>query len=163
MAVYRNLDGTMSNSFQIGKSGAVVSTGTAFPTGGNNGDINIRYGGTAHRLYQKVSGNWVQLQSTQLQTVSKNSNYTTQLPDEIVFVDTTSSAITITLGTSTVLAGKTILIKDVAGNAAINNIGVVGQGGETIDGINNVATNVIDVNYGSVKLVSDGSNWFIIT
>jgi hypothetical protein len=163
MAFYRNLDGTMSTSFQIGKNSASISVSTAFPTGGNNGDVNIRYGGSTHRLYQKVSGNWVQLQSTQKQTTTKTANYTTQLPDEVVFVDTTSSAVTITLGTSTVLTGKTLIIKDIGGNAGTNNIGVVGQAGETIDGINNVTINVIDVDYGHVKLISDGTNWFNIT
>ena len=163
MAFYRNLDGTMSSTFQIGKNSASISVSTAFPTGGNNGDINIRYGGTAHRLYQKVSGTWVQLQSSQKQTVSVSANYTTQLPDEVLFVNTTSSAITITLGNSATLNGKTIIIKDVSGNAGTNNIAVVGQSGQTIDGINDSTINVIDVNYGNVKLISDGSNWFNIT
>ena len=47
---------------------------------------------------------------------------------------------------------------DEAGFAATNNITIDTEGSETIDG---AATQTITVNYGSVSIYCENSNWFI--
>jgi len=86
------------------------------------------------------------------------SSRNTTVSDYIIGVSSDDAAITITLDTDTVTAGRTIQIKDEDGNASTNNITIATEGAETIDGS---ATLTIDVNYNSVSLYSDGSNWFI--
>lgn len=60
---------------------------------------------------------------------------------------------TVTL--SGALAGRRVIVKDEAGTAGVSTITVVG----TIDGAVN---KTITTNYGSLHLVSDGTNWFIV-
>ncbi|QNN23307.1 hypothetical protein HED60_13825 [Planctomycetales bacterium ZRK34] len=80
-----------------------------------------------------------------------SSPYDADLSDYYVGVDTSSGAITVNLPAST--SGKVIVVKDEGGNAGTNNITVVG----TIDGGTN---HTINVNYGTVSLIGDGSAWF---
>jgi hypothetical protein len=75
-------------------------------------------------------------------------------------VNATTGGITITLPpAATAGTGKVIHIKDRDGSATANNITIEGDSAETIDGS---LTFVLTVNYQSVTLVSDGSNWMII-
>ena len=71
---------------------------------------------------------------------------------------TTTAAVTsLTLPTAQVISGRVIIIKDANGNAGTNNITVDTQGSETIDG---QATFILNNNYQTVNIYSDGSNWF---
>lgn len=81
--------------------------------------------------------------------------------DDILLVTyTTTGAVTsLTLPTAQVVAGRTIVIKDSAGNAGTNNITIDTEGAGTIDGS---ATLVLNGDYESVGLVSDGHSWYII-
>jgi len=54
-------------------------------------------------------------------------------------------------------ATRLFIIKDESGGAGVNNITIVTEGAETIDG---VASVVIVQNYGVVRLYSDGFNLF---
>ena len=55
--------------------------------------------------------------------------------------------------------GKMFVIKDVTGNASVNNLTILADGTETIDG---ASSYVINSNYGSVKLVWGNSSWNVI-
>lgn len=81
---------------------------------------------------------------------------------EVVIVNCTytdTGAITsLTLDTDICVSGKIIHIKDADFNAGTNNITVDTEGAETID---EAGTVVIDANGDSIRLYSDGSNWFI--
>lgn len=86
------------------------------------------------------------------------ANYTVTATDYVVAVTNTDAARTITLASAIVAAGKILIVKDESGGAGTNNITVATEGSETIDG---ASIAVINVNYGSLTLYSDGTNWFI--
>lgn len=78
---------------------------------------------------------------------------------DILYVDTTSGAVTVSLPTAADMQDKEIHIKDAIGNAAANNITVDAEGSETIDGN---STYVLNVNWENVMLVSNGVEWFVL-
>lgn len=80
----------------------------------------------------------------------------TTTTDYIVLANSTSAAFTVTL--PAVTSGRKIIIKDSGGSAQTNNITVSPASG-TIDG---AASFVINNNYQSIDLVSDGTNWFVV-
>lgn len=88
--------------------------------------------------------------------VGASRNTTTS--DFYIGVSSDDGAITITLDTDTVTAGRTVYIKDEDGNASVNNITIATEAAETIDGS---ATLTIENDYNAVGLYSDGTNWFI--
>ncbi len=80
------------------------------------------------------------------------------LGETIVGVTDNSSQRTITLDTDDVVDGRVLIIKDEAGTAgSANNIIIATEGAETIDG---AATINITVDYGVLRVYSDGTNWF---
>lgn len=87
------------------------------------------------------------------------SNHAISTDNVIIPVNTSSSAVTITLYSTSGNAGRVVCVKDVGGAAYTNNITIDTYGSETIDG---QATQAISSNYGAVKMFCDGSNWFII-
>lgn len=94
-------------------------------------------------------------------TVVAAATYTVLATDKKLHVTYAAiGACVITIPTALVTSKFEILIKDGAGNANINNITIVGQGGELIDGS---ASWLIDGSYDWIRLYSDGSNLFIIS
>jgi hypothetical protein len=73
-------------------------------------------------------------------------------------VDTTASRL-LTLPTAVGRTGQQYAIKDETGQAGTNPITVRCTGSETIDGQSSVA---IDVGYGFLGVISNGTNWSII-
>lgn len=75
-------------------------------------------------------------------------------------VYTATGAITsLTLPTAQCTRGREVIVKDSGGNAGTNNITIDTEGSEKIDGAD---TYVINNDYDSITLFSDGSNWFVI-
>ena len=68
----------------------------------------------------------------------------------------TGTAVTVTLPSA--VTNAAIIFKDSAGTAATNNITINRADSATIDG---ATSQTISSNYGSMKLISDGTNWFI--
>jgi|TARA_R110000751_G_scaffold79991_1_gene161216 hypothetical protein len=68
----------------------------------------------------------------------------------------TGTAVTVTL--PAVSSNAAIIFKDSAGTAATNNITINRAGTATIDG---ATSQTVGSNYGSMKLISDGTDWFI--
>jgi len=104
------------------------------------------------------SDGWVPRTSVDDQIVrssTKTTAYTTA-DEELIPVDTTGGAVTITLASADVSSGNEIIIKDVGGTASTNNITVATEGSETIDANGSIT---IDVDYGSIVVVGDGTNW----
>lgn len=91
--------------------------------------------------------------------VQTATNITLEGIDEYCGVTDTSSPRTITLPTEQ-HEGQVFIIKDQSGAAAVNNITIAAGGSETIDG---AASQIINTNYGSLRVICDGSGaWFII-
>lgn len=88
------------------------------------------------------------------QTLAINSNVTLTA-NRIHLVDTTASR---SLTLPAVALDLVLQVKDSTGNAESNNITITPASG-TIDG---QATLVISSAYGSAKLISNGTNWFIL-
>lgn len=82
--------------------------------------------------------------------------YTTLDTDYLILVDT-ASARTITPYASPV-AGQTYRIKDNVGSAATNNITIT-PSGKNIDG---AASSTINVNYGAVDIIYNGTQWNVL-
>jgi len=91
--------------------------------------------------------------------VAVAANYTLQGGEQLVAVTSTAAARTLTLpAASSVPVGIPIVFKDESGGAATNNITVARAGADTIDG---ATSKVINTNYGTFRLYSDGvSKWF---
>jgi hypothetical protein len=84
-----------------------------------------------------------------------DSPYTVPATISVLFVNTGGGAITINLTASPVL-DRVLIIKDVTGNALLNNITIDADGATTIDG---AATVTININYGVYRLIVTGSDW----
>lgn len=88
--------------------------------------------------------------------VASSSGTFTAVADTTHLVNTSGGAAAVTLPAVTL--DRFVRIKDSSGNANTNNIVITPASG-TIDG---AASHTIDSDYGSVVLVSDGTNWFIL-
>jgi len=110
----------------------------------------------ANKYYPGLN-NELQIKGLIVNQVSKSANYTTTKNDFIIGVDTSSAAVTITLSSDSVEAGRVVIINDEGGNAGSNNITIATEGSETIDGS---ATATISTNNASLRLYSNGTNWF---
>ena len=97
-------------------------------------------------------------ESTTAQSVAAGTT-TLSVINRFVKCDTSSDVITINLpAAATAGTGAFLIIKDGSGDAATNNITVDADGAETIDG---QLTATIDQNWGSLKLITDGTSWYI--
>lgn len=81
------------------------------------------------------------------------------LPDTIfiVFVDSSGGAVTVNLPAA-VAQDRHVVVKDLSGNAAANNI-TVGGNGNNIDG---AASKVINTNYGVYWITGNGASWSLL-
>lgn len=82
--------------------------------------------------------------------------YTTIPQDAVILVDTSSARTIVPLASPT--TGQKHIIKDSVGSAAANNITIT-PSGKNIDG---AASSIINVAYGAVEIVYNGSEWSIV-
>ena len=85
--------------------------------------------------------------------VTKTGAYTATDADYVI--DCTSGTFTVTLPASSGRTGRILIIK----NSGAGTITVDGNASETIDG---ATTYAISVQYGTIQIMSDGTNWKII-
>lgn len=88
--------------------------------------------------------------------------YTALVANEFFAVDTSTAKEIDLLSAGTYGKGRIIIVKDVTGSAGTNNITIDPNGTEKIDGGAAGVPITISTNYGSVTLISDGSNLFTI-
>jgi hypothetical protein len=90
---------------------------------------------------------------------TKTANYSVSpTADYVILADSSGGGFTITLPASHT-SGERYVIKDSGGAAATNNIVIDPSDADTVDGS---STFTLDVNYQSVEVVSNGTNWFVI-
>lgn len=89
--------------------------------------------------------------------VSKTNTYPITLTDVVILCDTTSTAFTVTLPTAIGISGKVYTIKRIS--AGTNRLTIATTSSQTIDGI---TTALLDGQYNSITVISDGANWNII-
>lgn len=109
-----------------------------------------------------IDGRFVKNYGANIQNVTSvtTATYSTLASDNIIHSTySATGAVTITLPTAQLVSGRIITIKDAGGKAGTNNITIATEGAEKIDGLD---TLVINNNYNSVTLYSDGTNWFAI-
>ena len=80
--------------------------------------------------------------------------------NHVIVAYTDTGAAGITLATVLAVDGRLVTIKDGDLNAGSNNITIGTEGAETID---EAATYAMDANGESVTLLSDGTNWFVMS
>ena len=93
---------------------------------------------------------------TKEQTISKTASFNAK--HGYTYLLTTSGARTVTLPTPR--SGLTFKIKDVSGTANTNNITLARFSAESIEGV--AASKVLQTNWGSWTITSDGTNWFLV-
>lgn len=136
----------------------VDQSGTAtanVPPGGSFQQYIFQLG----QIYYSNGASWLPLpqptNTVSTATYTINSSH----PDYYIYVAYSSTgACTITMPTPT--AGATYYIKDTGGLASTNNITIVHNALEKIDGANSY---VLNLNHASVQLGSDGTNWFVMS
>ena len=91
-------------------------------------------------------------------TTVAGATYTVLRTDDIIHSTySATGAVTITIPTALMAEKKTITIKDAGGNAGTNNITI-----DSTDNIDGVGTYVINGNYDSVTIYSNGTSWYTI-
>ncbi len=90
-------------------------------------------------------------------TSTKTTNYTITGTDVIIFADASSANVTITLPAASSFGGYNFYVKRIDSSA--NSCSVARTGSDTIDGSTSFS---LDTQYFAVRVVSNGSNWYII-
>lgn len=109
-----------------------------------------------------TSAGWVprpQVDDERVTTGPHTANVTTS-GEEVLLVDTSGGAVTVTLASADVATGNSVAVVDVGGAAGTNTITVDTEGSETID---NASSAQVDSDYGAASYTSDGTNWFRTT
>ena len=86
------------------------------------------------------------------------AHYTASANEYVLGVNT-AAAISILLDATAFADGQTLVIKDEAGSASINNITLLASGAQKIDA--DYTSVLIESPFGALSLYSDTSNWFI--
>jgi hypothetical protein len=94
---------------------------------------------------------------TALSVISPVTSSTTASPGQLLLVS--SGDVTITLSSAFGVAGQSVVVKDISGSGN-PNIRVAALTGQTVNGPSGPVT--ITSGYGSVRVVSDGANWWTI-
>jgi len=123
----------------------------------NSGPQRLAVGSAGQVL--SVSGGvpaWTTNTPTPVATVSKTTTYTVDSAEETILCDTSGGAWTLTLYTAASNSGKRIYIKKTSSDT--NTLTIDANGAETIDG---ETTQVLNIQYSYMTLISDGTNWHI--
>jgi hypothetical protein len=83
----------------------------------------------------------------------------------IIPVNTSSGAVTVTIDSDQLVAGRVLIIKDIGASVSTGNyITIATEGSEKINYTSDALSNTIQLtsNYNTITLFSDGSNWFHI-
>lgn len=90
---------------------------------------------------------------------TKTANYTILSSDEIIFVDSSGGAFTLTLPSPSGLAGKIYKIIDSTGFMAADNVTLAPSGAEKIEGL--AASKILQTAWGWFNVTTNGTDWFV--
>jgi hypothetical protein len=99
-----------------------------------------------NRIIRQVNGN-----TRKLETITTSGPHLA----DVVLVDASASAVTVTLLTASAAAARIMRVKKV--DVGVNSVKVVAQSGETIDG---TATRSLATQYAAITVASDGKAWY---
>lgn len=120
----------------------------------NNAASKATIGNASSTAIHQINGGM----NVTTRTITGNLTVDTTTTDHVIFVTTSSGAISITLPTPT--NGRLLIIKDISGQASTNNITLVRHGSESIEGL--AASKLLQTNWGAWTITSDGTNWFMV-
>jgi hypothetical protein len=146
----------------------VIYGGTGVSTVPTNGELLIG-NGTGYTVANVTAGNGITVTNgagsiTIASTAPYNytvvsiASTTSATSGTTYLANTSGGAFTLTLPAPS--SGAYILIKDVTGSFATNNLTIAPHASEQIEGL--AANYLAQTNYGSLTLVSDGTNWWFI-
>lgn len=126
---------------------------------------NVRVAVGADGLFLKADSgasagvSWASPAGANIAVTSKTANYTVSTSDDVITGDASGGNFTLTLPTAVGNTGKVFRIKRTDQTLA-NKITIDGNGSETIDG---ALTKLLKTQYEEFTIVSDGSNWQILS
>ena len=88
--------------------------------------------------------------------ITINNDYLASESDDVIFVDTQISEVSLSVPDANGLGGKELFIKKLTGN---NRLIVSASGSQKIDGNSDI---FINHNYQSINIISNNENWFIL-
>ena len=95
--------------------------------------------------------------------VTPTTNYTVLTTDVVILANPTGTNMTVSLPTAVGNTGKVYYIKNIS-TTTNRNVTVDANGSQTIDGNQNITVTIMGSGSGSsYTLVSNGSNWYILT
>lgn len=125
--------------------------------------LNLTASGAASRLNLTAGTGSVRLLSGLVVPVTTKANadtpYTALGTDYLIDCDTSAGVLQVTLPAATALAGRTYVIRDGAGSAAVNNITINGGGTNLVGGGAAAATKVLSAAYSGATVYSNGTVW----
>ena len=135
------------------------ATGDLYYRDSSGNFVRLPVGGAGKTL--RVSGGlpaWSDADTNPtIATSTKTSNYTISGTDVVIFADATSGNVAITLPTASSFSGYNFYIKRI--DNSVNTCSVARSGSDTIDGTTSFA---LEARYDALRVVSNGSNWFIL-
>lgn len=123
--------------------------------------LNLTASGAASRLNLTAGTGSVRLLSGLVipVTTATTPSYAVLGTDYIINCDAGGGVITVTLPAATALAGRTFVIRDGTGSAAVNNITINGGGTNLVGGGAAAATKVLSAAYSGATVYSNGTVW----
>lgn len=122
-----------------------------------DGDIYYNTNNKVWKYYDSGRSSWVVISSFASETITSSSHTAGSSNENVILADATSNAITINLPAAANYQDDFFIVKKV--DSSSNEITIDANGSETIDGD---LTKTIAIQYVSIKMLSNGSNWFII-
>lgn len=125
--------------------------------------VNITASGAASALNLDAGTGSIRFGSGWVVPVTSVNNaaspYTVLGTDYFISVDTSGGAVTVTLPAATGLAGRTYVIRDTGGAAAVSNITIGGGGTNLVGGGAAAASKTLSANYSGATVYSNGTTW----
>lgn len=118
--------------------------------------ITLKYDSTESRWI--IVGASVSAAAGDLAIQTKTTTYTILNTDGLVLADATAGAFTVTLPTASGISGRIITVMKT--DSSVNIVTIDGNASETINGS---LTELLGSQYDSIRLVSNGTNWLIIS